>query len=85
VVWDHAAFHMGKLVGEVGLRRVYQPPYSFELHPAERMLEEVRRWVEGRRYDGIEVKQAAVEGCCEDWRPSERADRSWGGTISDKL
>jgi hypothetical protein len=24
------------------------------------MLEEVRRWVEGRRYDGIEVKQAAV-------------------------
>jgi transposase len=76
---------MGKLVGEVGLRRVYQPPYSFELHPAERMLEEVRRWVEGRRYDGIEVKQAAVEGCCEDWRPSERADRSWGGTISVKL
>jgi hypothetical protein len=41
--------------------------------------------VEGRRYDGIEVKQAAVEGCCEDWRPSERSHHSWGGTISVKL
>jgi hypothetical protein len=56
VVWDHAAFHKAKAVGEMGLRGVYQPPYSSELHPAERMLEEVRRWVEGRRYDGIEVK-----------------------------
>ena len=65
VVWDHAAFHKAKAVGEVGLRRVYHPPYSSELHPAERMLEEVRRWAEGRRYDGIEVKQAAMEGCCE--------------------
>ena len=30
VVWDHAAFHKAKAVGEVGLRRVYQPPYSPE-------------------------------------------------------
>jgi hypothetical protein len=35
-------------------------PYSSELHPAERMLEEIRRWVEGRRYESIEAKQAAV-------------------------
>jgi hypothetical protein len=49
VVWDHAAFHKAKAVGEVRLRRVYQPPYSPELNPAERVLEEVRRWVEGRR------------------------------------
>jgi len=28
VVWDHAAFHKAKVVGEVGLRRIYQPPYS---------------------------------------------------------
>ena len=41
VVWDHAAFHKAKVVGEVGLRRIYQPPYLPELHPAERMLEEV--------------------------------------------
>jgi transposase len=61
VVWDHPAFHKAKAVGEVGLRRVYQPPYSPELNPAERVLEEVRRWVEGRRYESIEAKKAAVE------------------------
>jgi hypothetical protein len=61
VVWDHAAFHKAKEVGEVGLRRIYQPPYSPELNPAERVFEEVRRWVEGRRYEGIEAKKAAVE------------------------
>ena len=35
--------------------------YSSELHPAERMLEEVRRWVEGRISGSIEAKFAAVE------------------------
>jgi transposase len=38
---DHAAFHKGKAVGEVGLQRAYQPPYAPELNPAERVLEEV--------------------------------------------
>jgi transposase len=61
VVWDYAAFHKGKAGGEVGLRRVYQPPYSSELNPKKRVLEEVRRWVEGRRYERIEAKQAAIE------------------------
>ena len=36
-------------------------PYSPELNPAERVFEEVRRWVEGRRYERIEAKKAAVE------------------------
>ena len=49
------------MVGEVGLRRIYQPPYSPELNPAERVFEEVRRWVEGRRYESMEAKKAAVE------------------------
>ena len=31
------------------------------LNPAERVFEAVRRWVEGRRYERIEAKQAAVE------------------------
>jgi hypothetical protein len=31
------------------------------LNPAERVLEEVRRWVEGRRYERIEARRAAVE------------------------
>ena len=61
VAWGHAAFHKAKVVGEVGLRRIYKPPYSPELNPAERILEEVWRWVEGRRYEHIEAKKAAVE------------------------
>jgi len=31
------------------------------LSPAERVWEEVRRWVEERRYERIEAKKAAVE------------------------
>jgi transposase len=61
VVWGCAAFPKGKAVGEVGLRRVYQLPYAPEVNPAERILEEVRRWVEGRRYESIEATKAAVE------------------------
>ncbi len=61
VVWDHTAFPKAKAVEEVGLRRVISLPYSSELHPAERVLEEVRRWVEGRRYERMEAKKAAVE------------------------
>jgi hypothetical protein len=41
VVWDHAAFHKGKAVGEGGPQRTYQPPYAPKLNPAERLLEEV--------------------------------------------
>jgi len=61
VVWDHAASHKAKVVGEVGLRRIYQPPYLPELNPAKRVFAEVRWWVEGRRYERIEAKKAAVE------------------------
>jgi hypothetical protein len=61
VGWDHTAFHKAKRIAEVGLRRIYQPSYLPELHPAERMLEEVWRWVEGRRYESIEAKKAAEE------------------------
>ena len=31
------------------------------LSPAERVFEAVRWWVEGRQYERIEAKQAAVE------------------------
>ncbi len=62
VVWGHAAFPKGNAVGGVGPRWVYQPPYFSEFNPAERVSKEVGRWVEGRRYESIEVKKAAVEG-----------------------
>ena len=58
VVWEHAAFHKGKAVGVKG---VHLPPYSPELNPAEHVFAEVRRWVEGRRYERTEAKKAAVE------------------------
>ena len=61
VVWDHTAFPEEKAVEEVGLRRVISLPYSSELHPAERVFAEVQRWVEGRRYERIEARKAAVE------------------------
>jgi hypothetical protein len=35
--------------------------YSSELHPAERVLKEVRRWVEGRISGSIEANLTAVE------------------------
>ncbi len=53
MVWDHAAFPKGKAVGEGGRPTL--------LSPAERVFAEVRRWVEGRRYERIEAKKAAVE------------------------
>ena len=37
------------------------PPYSPELNPAERVFEEVRRWIEGNVYPSLEDKVAAVE------------------------
>jgi hypothetical protein len=54
-------FFRGEGGGGGGLRRVISLPYSSELNPAERVLEEVRRGVEGRRYERIEAKKAAVE------------------------
>jgi hypothetical protein len=59
VVWDHAAFHEAKVVGEVGLRRIYQPLYSPESCGAGIL----GGWAVGRRsrYESIEAKKAAVE------------------------
>jgi hypothetical protein len=48
----------GILQGEGGGRGGCRP---ILLSPAERVWEEVRRWVEGRRYERIEAKKAAVE------------------------
>jgi hypothetical protein len=53
VVWGHAAFPKRKAVGEGGRPTL--------LSPAERVFAEVRRWVEGRQYERIEAKKAAVE------------------------
>ena len=61
LVWDGARGHRAELVEDVGLPTIVQPPYSPELNPAERVFQEVRRWVEGRVYESVEEKMEAVD------------------------
>ena len=55
-----ASSHRHELVRGVGLPLIGLPPYSPELNPAERVFEEVRRWIEGKVYPSLEDKVAAV-------------------------
>lgn len=61
LVWDGARGHRAELVEGMGLPTIVQPPYSPELNPAERVFQEVRRWVEGRVYGCVEEKMEAVD------------------------
>ena len=61
LVWDGARGHRAELVEGIGLPTIVQPPYSPELNPAERVFQEVRRWVEGRVYGSVEEKMEAVD------------------------
>ena len=61
LVWDGAASHRGNDVGELAFERIFQPPYSPEVNPVERIFAEVRRHTEGRLYDTLEDKKAAAE------------------------
>ena len=60
LVWDGARGHRAERVEDVGLPTIVQPPYSPELNPAERVFQEVRRWVEGRVYGSVDEKMEAV-------------------------
>ena len=61
VVWDGAPSHRGKLMGKLGFGRISLPAYSPELNPAERVFEEVRRYIEGEVYPSLEAKRLAIE------------------------
>jgi hypothetical protein len=61
LIWDGAASHRARLVREVGLPLVTQPPAAPELNPAERVFEELRRAIEGRTYVSLAEKMAVVE------------------------
>jgi transposase len=61
LVWDGAPSHGDELVRGLGLPLIKLPPYSPELNPAERVFEEVRRWIEGRVYNSIQDKVGAVD------------------------
>ena len=60
VVWDGASSHRGQDMGTLSMKRVFLPPYSPELNPAERIFEEVRREIEGFVYPSLQAKQHRV-------------------------
>lgn len=61
VIWDGAGAHRAKLLADLPTARVRLPAYSPELHPAERVFEEVRRRTEGRVYAAVADKQAVAQ------------------------
>ena len=62
LVWDGAGSHRSKKICSVeGISSIVQPPYSPELNPVETVFKEVRRWTDGRIYESIEEKSAAVD------------------------
>jgi hypothetical protein len=63
LVWDGAQSHRDTRLATLGLPLISLPPYSPELNPAERVFEEIRRWVEGTVYPTLADKVAAVEAC----------------------
>ncbi|MHB8574850.1 MAG: hypothetical protein ACYDCQ_05905, partial [Dehalococcoidia bacterium] len=79
VVWDGAASHRGQLVRAVGLPLVVQPPAAPELNPAERVCEEIRRYVEGRVYATLADKIARVETYLTDLAAAPERIRSLAG------
>lgn len=48
-------------MGQVGFARIFLPPYSPELNPAERIFEELRRDIEGKVYPSLQAKKAAID------------------------
>ena len=61
MIWDGAGVHRGKGLDHLPGRRIIQPAYSPELNPAERIFEEVRRWVEGEVYPTLAAKRQAAD------------------------
>lgn len=67
IVWDNASAHTAKATQQVDTLLVFQPPYSPELDPVERLFEELRKLIEGRNYRSLSAKQHAVERQLKEW------------------
>ncbi len=61
LVWDNAPSHKGPVYQDVPVQRLFQPAYSPELNPAERLFELLRARIESLVYGTLAAKQAAVE------------------------
>lgn len=60
VIWDGASSHRGQDMGQLPMNRIFLPPYSPELNPAERIFEELRREIEGFVYPSLQAKQVRI-------------------------
>jgi transposase len=67
VVWDGAPSHRSQVVQDLGFSLVQQPAYAPELNPVEQLIEELRRVVEGKLYDTVDAKVAAIEVELQKW------------------
>ena len=79
VVWDGAPSHRDRRMRGLGLPLIGLPPYSPELNPAERVFEEVRRWIEGKVHRSIEDKVEAVEAFLTEFESDPNRVRSLAG------
>jgi len=66
-------------VRALGLPLIGLPPYSPELNPAERVFEEVRRWIEGIVYRSIDDKVKAVEAFLTEFESDPNRVRGLAG------
>ena len=87
VVWDGAPSHRSEVVQGLGFPLVQQPAYAPELNPVERLIEELRRAVEGKVYDTLDAKVATIESELRKWDvDADRVRRLAGwGWIKDTL
>lgn len=68
VVWDNASSHGVDRVRAWGMPLVYQPPYAPALNPAERVNEEIRRFLKGKTFRTLAEKVWAVENQLRRWK-----------------
>jgi len=68
VVWDNASSHLEEAVQSWGMPLVPQPAYAPELNPAERVHEEIRRFLKGKSFRTLAEKMLAVENQLRRWK-----------------
>jgi hypothetical protein len=68
LVWDNASSHLEATVVAWGIPLIQQPPYAPELIPAERLNEEIRRFLRGKTFRTLTEKMLVVENYLRWWR-----------------
>lgn len=79
IIWDGAPSHYAQPVTQLEFEFIYQPPYSPELNPVERLFQELRREIEGLIYDDLDQKQAAIERILCYWQQHPEIVRQIAG------